>query len=138
MPRPRQDPKHRTLRRLASASRWITKIRVSGGSYVLTLPKSLCQSFDLHGADKVLIEFNPEDQTITVTKDADSADRRNIATDRRSNLIILADYLQLLHRTPEYGDPEWCKIIERILQAQLRHLRGEKLEPITVPDEEGD
>lgn len=131
-----KNPKHRIRRLYSEFGRAIVPLRMTGGSTVITLPKALCKVMCVGVGDRVLLEYDPETQSMSITKDSESA-RANVA-ERIGNLVVLRDYLQLLYRTPEYGDPEWCKIIERILQAQLRHLRGEKLETITVPDEEGE
>lgn len=131
MTRPIKTPRHKLRRQLAEFSRAIVPVRQTGGSAFISIPKAIRTAMDITIGDRLLLEFDPTEQTITLTKDSEG--NRQRALDRNDNVRQLNNLYQLVRKTPKYGSPEWCRGIERWMLAMVQHLKGEKLEKVKVP-----
>lgn len=131
MTRPIKTPERKLRRQLAQYSRAIVTLRQYGGSVVVPLPKPLRSAMDVTIGDRVVIEFDPASQTLTIQKDSEGARHHSIA--QMDNIKQLNNLYQLVRKTPEYGSTEWCQGVERWMLAMVQHLKGERLETVKVP-----
>lgn len=119
MTRPRRDIKSRLIR----ARRHFTNIRQVGGSTIITLSRPIRESAGFEVGDQLLVEWNAIDQRLEIKKDSDTAREGSMVGAR--NLKRLTDQLFDLHNAKEYGDPEWCKVMEGLMRSIVSHLKGD-------------
>lgn len=125
-------PTRRAKRSLARIHRAIVSVRQSGGALIMSIPKSVRQASELQSGDRLLVEFNPEDQTILISKDSEG--RRERALYQARNIEIIGDRIRDAHGADDRD--RWEIGIEKVLWGMLNHLKGEKLDKST--DDEDD
>lgn len=117
-------PKYRTSRALSRIHRAIVTLRLSGGSTVVALPKSVRDAVEVQVGDRMLIEYNPETQKVELSKDSEGNRQRTIYQSK--NLEIIGDRIRDAHGADNRD--RWETKIEKVLWGVLKHLKGDKID----------
>lgn len=133
MTRRLSDPAHRLARKMNNSHRAILPIRSVGNSPIISLPKTIRVPMGLKVGDRLLMEYEPETQSIRMT--LDSAQARDEALKKIDNLEEIGKLVRYLKRSEKVGGMEWSERAERVLKAIYLHLKGEELE--RAEDDEG-
>lgn len=127
-------PNRRAKRSLARIHRAIVSVRQSGGALIISIPKSVRQASELQAGDRLLVEFNPEDQNILISKDSEG--RRERALYQARNIEIIGDRIRDAHEANDRD--RWEQKVEKVLWGMLYHLKGDKLDKSTNDDDDSD
>lgn len=130
-----QSERSRKIERtLARNLRHILPVRQIGGSSIISLPKAIRKPMDLQIGDRIMIEYDPLTSSLKITKDSEGNRQRGLKD--IDNLNEISKLCAHLKRSDELGDAVWCRRLEKVLLAIVKHLKGDILE--RAEDDDGE